>query len=133
MYSCCQFQAAFISKKAFRLISSDSTIESLEILPDEDCDCFDLIESLWNGESIDIKDDNAASLVKLSQELENEELSSLVCDLQFSSEKITAENCIGRINLKESKSRYLRRNRVSYMQFVQFQCFRSSIAVSQQA
>ena len=61
-------------------------------------DDFELIERLWNGGSITINKSNADTLLKLNEELENEELNSLL--VNFTNEAISVENCISRLRLK---------------------------------
>lgn len=94
---CVFVQACFISGKVCRIVSSDPTTDTLRVLPDEDYSAFELIENLWNGESINITTDNVNILYKLGCELENEELVNLV----FTSEELSVGTCISRL---ESRS-----------------------------
>ena len=68
-YYCSLVQACFISEKATRLVTSDATINVLRILPDEDCNDFELIERLWNGACITVNKSNVENLFKLNEEL----------------------------------------------------------------
>lgn len=97
---CSLLQACFISGKVSRLVSSDSSIDVLHVLPNESCRHFELLERLWNGDSIIINGDNFESLSKLSEELENSELHSILVNYMFISEEISLKNCIQRLNQK---------------------------------
>lgn len=93
---CPLVQASFVSRKVCKLVSADPTIAVLRVVPNEACDAFELIQNLWNGECIDVSKDDAESLAKLSCELENEDLNSLL----LVSEELSVENSISRLRLK---------------------------------
>ena len=99
-YKCCLFQACLVSEKVCNLVRNDPSILSLRVSSDEPCCVFDLIESLWNGESVKVTKDNVCDLLKLSQDLENEELYSLLIDFNLSSEPISVSNCISRLHMR---------------------------------
>ena len=100
-FQCARFQACFVSKKVCNILSNDPTVERLRVLPDRECSCFDLIERLWNGESVSVDKSNTDELVLLSRELENDELSKLLHSL-VSTEEISNENCVSRLRVKQS-------------------------------
>ena len=100
-FHCARFQACFVSKKVCNILSNDPTVERLRVLPDRECSCFDLIERLWNGDSVSVDGSNADELVLLSRELENDELSKLLHSL-VSTEEISNENCVSRLRVKQS-------------------------------
>ena len=66
------------------------------------CSCFDLIECLWNGDSVSVDKSNADELVIVSRELENDELSKLLIDFHLYTEEISNENCVSRLRVKQS-------------------------------
>ena len=100
-FRCARFQACFVSKKVCNMLSNDPTVERLRVLPDRKCSCFDLIERLWNGDSVSVDGSNADELVLLSRELENDELSKLLHSLVYTGE-ISNENCVSRLRVKQS-------------------------------
>ena len=100
-FQCARFQACFVSKKVCNILSNDPTVERLRVLPDRECSCFDLIERLWNGDSVSVDKSNVDELVIVSRELENDELSKLLHSL-VSTEEISNENCVSRLRLKQS-------------------------------
>lgn len=99
-YTCSLLQACFVSGKVANLVSSDPTIDTLQLLPDEDNINFGLVEQLWNGNSITVDDSSRNHLFNLSLALENDELGSIV-RLSFSSDDISIENCVDRLRLKK--------------------------------
>ena len=101
-HPCSLVQACFISGKVRQLVASDSTMNVLRVLPDEECSVFGFIERLWNGECIEVETSIVEPLLKVSRELENEELSSLLVNWTFSNGEVSVENCISRLHLKEN-------------------------------
>ena len=57
-YRCSLVQACFISERVCRLVTNDSTVNTLHVLPDREGDYFDLFERMWNGENICINTSN---------------------------------------------------------------------------
>ena len=100
-FQCARFQACFVSQKVCNILSNDPTVERLRVLPDRECSCFDLIERLWNGDSVSVDKSNTDELVLLSRELENDELSELLPS-HLSTEEISNENCVSRLRVKQS-------------------------------
>lgn len=93
-------QACFISRRVCRLVSSDATIDSLEILPNENVSHFKFMEALWNGEKISVDRGNARDLCKISKELDNDELNAALLHLTGDDESISLENCLIRLRTK---------------------------------
>lgn len=100
-YTCSRFQACFISNKICSLLSADPTLDRFVVARDQLCPCFDLIENLWNGDSIHFDQSNISELLTLSRELENEELKERVINFQLANDKISTENVISRFRLKQ--------------------------------
>ena len=96
-FRCSRFQACFISKRVCTCLSSDPTLERLQILPDYTCSHFNLIEDLWNGHSISVDSQNREELTLLSHALDNDEL----CNLIQSGEELSRENCVSMLRKKQ--------------------------------
>jgi hypothetical protein len=99
VFVCDRFQAAFISPRVSRLISTDPVIDNFS-LEHADSRSFDLIRQLTCGEPIFVDERNIELLQFLMEDLGNDELSSLFFEYLDEKEELTVSNCISRLHRK---------------------------------
>ena len=98
-YQCTMFQACFISPRVCKIIRSDPTADSLHLNIDNFNGQAAIIESLCNGEDVELATGSNRFLLQLATELENHELYTLF-EQDTLSKEITLENCIWRLHKK---------------------------------
>ena len=98
-YKCSQLQACFFSDRVSRLVMGDRTVNRVFLSTKDTADNFRYVMRLMAGKSIKVTESNAAFLISVAQELENDELAKRV-QTQLESGNLELSNVVERINIK---------------------------------